>query len=67
MAGGIGGLSSSGPGDACPPSQPEEVAMVDPRWPIGPCRGRAAADAIRELPAAERPRERLAHARAPAA
>ena len=54
MAGGIGGLSSSGPRGRLT-SRSRRL-----RWSIrpGPCA--ASGHAIRELPAAERPRERLA-------
>ncbi len=56
MAGGIGGLSSSGPSgtpSAC--VVPRRFAVIDPQVPAS-VRGHT----IRELPAAERPRERLA-------
>src|SRR6476620_2268145 len=54
MAGGIGGLSSFGPRGR-PISCSRGVPVLDPTRPA-----RAAGHAIRELPAAERPRERLA-------
>jgi DNA repair protein RadC len=68
MAGGIGGLPSSGPRDAAPvggairPSaathnrrDPEGSVMLEPTVPAN-----RPGHTIRELPAAERPRERLA-------
>ena len=61
MAGGIGGLSSSGPSGIPtrralhPPRPPRRFAVVRAQVP-GVVRGHT----IRELPAAERPRERLA-------
>ena len=59
MAGGIGGLPSSGPGDA---STADASQRRCARWrePIQRPRGSPRGRAIRELPAAERPRERLA-------
>ena len=59
MAGGIGGLSSSGPRGRRPPVA--EAAVVDPSTVSrGGHAIRGAGHAIRELPEAERPRERLA-------
>jgi DNA repair protein RadC len=59
MAGGIGGLPLFGPGDARSQRQVEErFAMEHPSGrPVPPQRRQLA---LRELPAAERPRERLA-------
>jgi DNA repair protein RadC len=69
MAGGIGGLPSSGPEGA--PSDPPQPEVIVPRSPQAatpdargprdlPARATPRGHAIRELPAAERPRERLA-------
>ena len=57
MAGGIGGLSSSGPsGTPVPPRSSQGGS----RWSIRRFPPRVRGHTIRELPAAERPRERLA-------
>jgi hypothetical protein len=54
MAGGIGGLSSFGSGDACPDVRCDVIERADDdRWTT-PSR------ALRELPPTDRPRERLA-------
>src|SRR5438093_11311586 len=59
MAGGIGGLPSSGPEGALPPPRPRKSQVPLREGPIpfdlAVARGRR----IRELPSTERPRERL--------
>jgi DNA repair protein RadC len=60
MAGGIGGLSSFGPGNAFALRQRlVRCAVIDEPISVSPSRG-PVSRAIREIPPAERPRERLA-------